>query len=307
MKIDRLLGILTILLKNENVTAPILAERFEVSRRTINRDIEDLCKAGIPIVTMQGNGGGIRIAAGYKIDKTLLTTKEMQTILAGLKSIDSVDGTSGYQTLVDKIYPGNSTELDNVYDASGSILIDLASYYKGSLSPKIEVLKGAIEQNKLVQFDYYASSGESHRVIEPYLIVFQWSSWYIYGYCLSRKDYRMFKLNRLVNICMCNETFEKRKYPKLQLEIKDIFQNGIHLMAEFETSCKWRLIEEYGIQSFTYTSDGKLLFEFDFANEENLMSWVLGFGDKVTICQPDCIKDAYLKIVENIQKKYQET
>lgn len=304
MKIDRLLGILTILLKNESVTAPILAERFEVSRRTINRDIEDLCKAGIPIVTMQGSGGGIRIVDGYKIDKTLFTTKEMQTILAGLKSIDSVDGTSGYQTLVDKIYSGNKEELNNIYDVSGSIVIDLASYYKGSLSPKIEVFKEAISQSKLVEFDYFAPSGESHRVIEPYLIVFQWSSWYIYGYCLSRQDYRMFKLNRLVNICMCEESFKKRKYPDIQLQIKDLFQNGIHLIAEFDPSCKWRLIEEYGIDSFSYTEDGHLLFEFDFANEENLMCWILGFGDKITICEPVSIKDTYFKIILNIQKSY---
>lgn len=304
MKIDRLLGILTILLKNEKVTAPMLAKRFEVSRRTINRDIEDLCKAGIPIVTLQGSGGGIRIEDGYKLDKTIFTTKEMQTILAGLRSIDSVDGSCGYQTLMDKIYPGNKEKSDKVYDASASIVIDLASYYKGSLSPKIELLKEAIAQSKLVQFDYYAPGGESHRVVEPYFIVFQWSSWYIYGYCLSRNGYRMFKLNRLVNLCMCKETFIKKQTPKLQFDINNIYNNEIHLVAEFDASCKWRLIEEYGIDSYSDTADGHLHFEADFANEDNLISWILGFGDKVKISSPEEIKDVYLKIVGNIQKKY---
>jgi predicted DNA-binding transcriptional regulator YafY len=124
MKIDRLLGIITILLQDEITTAPKLAEKFEVSRRTINRDIEDLCKAGIPLVTLQGSGGGIRIAEGYKLDKTLLTTKEMQAILAGLKSLDSVSGTNQYNQLLDKIYYGANHEInDNVYDASGNIMI----------------------------------------------------------------------------------------------------------------------------------------------------------------------------------------
>ena len=86
MKIDRLIGILSVLLQEETVTAPELAERFEVSRRTINRDIDDLLYAGIPIRTTQGVGGGIRIADGYKMDRTILTSKDMQMILAGLRS-----------------------------------------------------------------------------------------------------------------------------------------------------------------------------------------------------------------------------
>lgn len=84
MKIDRLIGILTILMQKEKVTAPYLAERFEVSRRTINRDIEDMCKAGIPIVTLQGKNGGISIMEGYQIDKTLLTNDDMNSILSAL-------------------------------------------------------------------------------------------------------------------------------------------------------------------------------------------------------------------------------
>ncbi len=81
MKIDRLIGILSILLQEEKTTAPELAERFEVSRRTINRDIDALCKAGIPIRTAQGTSGGISIMAGYRMEKTLLTSKDMQMIL----------------------------------------------------------------------------------------------------------------------------------------------------------------------------------------------------------------------------------
>ena len=84
MKVDRLIGIVTLLLQNEKMTAPELASRFEVSRRTINRDIEDICKAGIPIVTTQGVGGGISIMEGYSIDKTLFTSAEIQAIFSGL-------------------------------------------------------------------------------------------------------------------------------------------------------------------------------------------------------------------------------
>ena len=109
MKMDRLIGILSILLQREQVTAPELAEQFEVSRRTIQRDIEALCRAGIPITTAQGAGGGISIMEGYRVDRTVLTAPEMQAILAGLRSLDSVSGTRRYAQLMEKLSAGNST------------------------------------------------------------------------------------------------------------------------------------------------------------------------------------------------------
>ncbi len=107
MKIDRLIGILSILLQKETVTAPALAEHFEVSRRTISRDIDALCQAGIPIVTKQGVNGGISIMENFKIDRTLLTNSEMKDILAGLRSLDSVNGTNRYGQLMEKLSAGS--------------------------------------------------------------------------------------------------------------------------------------------------------------------------------------------------------
>ena len=133
MKIDRLIGILSILLQKEMTTAPELAEHFEVSRRTIGRDIEALCKAGIPIRTMQGTGGGISIMNGYRMDRTILTSRDMQMILAGLRSLDSVSGSRYYGQLMEKIQAGSS----ELISGRDSILIDLSSWYKTSLAPKI--------------------------------------------------------------------------------------------------------------------------------------------------------------------------
>ena len=106
MKIDRLIGILSILLQEEKTTAPELAERFEVSRRTINRDIEDLCKAGIPIKTAQETGGGIRIMAGYRMVSTILRSKDIQMILAGLRGLDRVSGSRYNSQQMEKIQTG---------------------------------------------------------------------------------------------------------------------------------------------------------------------------------------------------------
>ena len=140
MKLDRLMGILTILSQNDRVTAPYLAERFEVNRRTINRDIDALCQAGIPIVTHQGTGGGISIAEGFKLDKSILTAGELSGIIAALKGIGSVSEQTQIERTLDKL----GANSDAVVSLHEPVVIDLASYYKGHLTEKIETIKQAI-------------------------------------------------------------------------------------------------------------------------------------------------------------------
>ena len=188
MKIDRMIGILSILLQQEKVTAPYLAEKFEVSRRTINRDIEALCMAGIPLVTEPGQNGGVSIMEGYKIDRTVFTTQDMQAILAGLRSLDSISGTNQYQQLMEKLSVGAS----NLIAGDTHILIDLSSWYKSALSPKIELLHNAILSTNKVTFTYHSPKGESQRTIEPYDLIFQWAGWYLWGWCERREAFRLF-------------------------------------------------------------------------------------------------------------------
>lgn len=177
MKIERLIGILSILLQQKTVTAPYLAEKFEVSRRTINRDVEALASAGIPIYTTQGVNGGISILEGCAIDKTLLTSSELQAILAGLRSIDSVSGTNRYAQLMEKLSAGSSSYITG----DRSILIDLDSWKELELPDKIEKIQDAIYSSRRICFSYHSPHGESDRDIEPYYLIFRWSSWYVMG------------------------------------------------------------------------------------------------------------------------------
>lgn len=300
MKIERLIGILSVLLQQERVTAPYLAEKFEVSRRTINRDIEALCGAGIPVVTSQGQGGGISIMEGYRLDKTLLTSADMQAILTGLKGLDSVSGNNQYQQLMDKLNADNTTLASNNH-----ILIDLASYYKPSLAPKISLLQTAIEQQHYVRFVYCSPGGEGERLIEPYLLVFQWSSWYIWGWCMKREDYRIFKLNRIQELTMLERRFEKRKVPPYEVKAETAFPAKFWIKAVFEPEMKWRLIEEFGAESFAEMEDGRLLFRFHFHDEQNLFSWLLSFGDKVELLEPECLREQARRLLKNMLEKYE--
>ena len=302
MKIDRLIGILSILLQEEKTTAPELAKRFEVSRRTINRDIEDLCKAGIPIRTMQGTGGGISIMDGYRMDRTILTSKDMQMILAGLRSLDSVSGSSYYGQLMEKIRTGSSEFISG----RDSMLIDLSSWYKGTLAPKIEIIQEAIDNRYLLDFKYYAPSGESVRTIEPYYLVFQWSSWYVWGWCLSRRDFRLFKLNRMDGLSDTGEAFICREVPRPDLSNEKIFPGGIPVKALFTQDVKWRLVEEFGSECFTEMDDGRLLFSADYTNMENFVTWILTFGGNAEVLEPPEVRRAIRKAAEETLKNHME-
>ena len=301
MKIDRQIGILSMLLQKDTLTAPYLAEQFEVSRRTINRDIEDLCKAGIPIMTRQGINGGISIMENYKLDRTLFTHGEIQDILAGLRSLDSVNGTNRYGKLMEKLSVGSS----DFMVGNQSVLIDLSSWYKDSLASKIELIRTAVDNCKELEFVYYSPKGESVRCIEPYYLIFRWTSWYVWGWCKKREDFRLFKLNRMDNLQISERKFVKRQAPMPDLSNERIFPGGIKVKALFDSECKWRLVEEFGSGCFAEQADGKLLFQADYTDKENLVTWLLSFRDKAELLEPEEIREELKNSIEAMKKKYE--
>lgn len=301
MKIDRLLGIITILLQCNRTTAPELAKKFEVSRRTIYRDIDDICKAGIPIITYQGGEGGISIVDGYKLDKSVLSVDELQNIITGLKSLGSVSDTAGIDRLISKLAPKG----DAVVSIKDSILVDLSSHYKSSLSEKITLFKTAISEKKLVCFDYYSEKGLSKRTIEPYYMTFKWASWYVLGYCRDKNDYRLFKLNRLWRHRIIDEAFNPREIPIKELDLDDYFTDENKITIIFDKSLEYRLIEEYGPDCYEVMEGGNLKFSIRYSNKDYMLSWVLGFGDKARIVEPIDLAKEIKEKAKNIIKNYE--
>lgn len=302
MKIDRLIGIITILLQKEKVTISQLAERFEVSCRTIQRDIDNICKAGIPIVSMQGYGGGLSIEEGYKIDKTILTQKELSAIFMGLKSVDSISKYTYTKSLMEKL----SYEKSAILSDQNRIIIDLASFYQVSLTEKIDLIKQAINNRELIMFKYYSEKGESERTVEPYFIIFRWFSWYVYGYCLAKQDYRLFKLNRLSELQNLKTSYEERFISEKELDFDHyIWIDDIKLVALFDMSVKYRLIDEYGPECVTFDNQsGKLLFENTFTNHKHLLQWILSYGDTVRVIEPLDLVDEVCLNAKNILAQY---
>ncbi len=299
MKLDRLIGILTVLQQKGKVTAPYLAEKFEVSRRTVSRDIEAICRAGIPIVTEQGKGGGIYIMEGFSLDTTVFTEEELQSVFTGLKTLDSVSKSPKAALLAEKI--GSTVPI------ADNMLIDLSSFYKDELSDKTELLKKAIKESRRVKFRYYYPKGEEDKIIEPALIVFKWSDWYVFGFCPDRNDFRMYKLHRLWNLEMTDESFIPQEIPAEKLSFTEVAADNIRVAAVYDESEKFRLIEEYGPYSFSVREDGGLLAEYGFRSERSALEWFLSFGSKVKIISPDSFRDLFIKEIERIAKIYENT
>ncbi|MCM1329389.1 MAG: YafY family transcriptional regulator [Ruminococcus sp.] len=296
MKIDRQIGILSILLQREKVTAAELAEKFEVSARTINRDIEDINAAGIPVVSERGYGGGISVMEGFKIDKTLLTSIEMQGILAGLSGLDSVSETSRYRRLMDKLSP-------DAVRANG-IIIDLSSWDKSAVSDKIEFIRKAVNDSEKIAFKYYSPTGDSERIIEPYSLIFQWSNWYVWGWCESRGDYRMFKLTRLADLRLAGEKFARREVPQYSCDKLRHTKGEIQAEVKFDSSVKWRIIDEFGAEIPEFFEDGSSRIIFTWSDLPSFFLYILGFGENAEIISPKEYRAEFKNLLKKILEKY---
>jgi predicted DNA-binding transcriptional regulator YafY len=301
MRLDRLLGILTVLLQKDRVTAPELADRFEVSRRTIGRDVDALCMAGIPVVAHQGSGGGISIAEGFKLDKSVLTVDELSSMIAALKGIGSITEPTTIERTLDKL----CVNTDAVVSLCEPVIIDLASHYKGQLTEKIKCIKRAVLDRRTIEFNYFYEKGESHRLVEPYFVIFQWKAWYVFGFCLERSDFRLFKLQRLWNLHLCDERFVPRQIPPEKRDFGGWFEEEKEnkLVALFDPTVKYQLIETYGLDCYEETTEG-LMFEIKFTNRDYILAWLLGFGGKVKVLEPKAVVEDIQKAAGSILSRY---
>ena len=298
MKMERLIGIITTLQQKEKVTAPYLAEKFEVSRRTINRDIEDICRAGIPIVTTQGTNGGISLMEGFALDTTVFTKQELSAVFTGLKSLDSVSHSQSADKLASKM--GASDTLDLM----DCMTIDLASFYKSSLSAKIELIKKGISERRCITFHYYYNKGEDDKLIEPYRIYFMWSDWYVFGFCRQRQDFRLYKLRRLWDLQLGEESYEVRAIPDKKLQFNTHMTDDYFVTAIYDSSVKYKLVEEYGTDSFSVMDDGQLYAKWGFNSAEDALPWFLGLGDKVKIMEPPEMVELMKNTLAIISEQY---
>ncbi len=289
-QLDRQLGIVTILLRNRRATTRELAGRFGVSTRTIRRDIDSICRAGIPLCTIQGASGGVEIMDGYSVDRSVFSYDEIETLITALRGTDAALGESYTERFIEKLSDRNFSPR-----AAHLLEIDLVDYHASSLSYKLRLFRQAMLDSRVVEISYHNAGGDTLRAVEPYRLLFRWGSWYLFAYCLLRGDFRLFKLQRIGDVRILPETFRLRTEASAPRDWDACFGGDIRLTAIFDACVRYRLCEEYDPSMLTPTADGRVQFSFCFTYAEHLVSWLLSFGSHVEILEPVFIRKQVLE------------
>ncbi len=295
MKESRLFQILYYILERGRVAAPELADKFEVSVRTIYRDIDWISSAGIPIYTTRGKGGGIEIDSNYVMNTAMLSPDEKEQILIALNSTKGVNELE-QSNLIQK--------LSALFDMKNSnwIEVDSANWTRSNAHMTLfEDIKFAIIHKKYISFDYYSNKLEcTHRKIKSIRLVFKAWSWYVYGYCDLRKDFRFFKLSRMKNYLVHDDGFED-DYSNIIIDKKIYYPKMEHIKLKFNKSQAFRVYDEF--YNRVIEDDGYLLVELDLPSDY-VYSYVLSFGNDVEVLEPEEVRVELKNILDNMIKKY---
>ncbi len=291
---NRLFEILYILLQKKKVTAKELAEKFEVSTRTIYRDIEALSSANIPIYMSKGKDGGIGILEEYVLNKSILSEEEQNQILFALQSLETMNNHNEKDILEKMSIIFNKKVTD-------WIKIDFSNW---SLSKEniFQIIKSAILNKQLIEFTYYNSTGEKNlRIVEPLQIWFKDKSWYLVSYCRLKEDYRFFKLTRMKEVKQLKEHF-KREMPEQNQEEKEI--KNIILELEISKEMAFRVYDEFDNDEIAKKDDGNFIVKVEFPENEWVYSFILSFGEYIKVISPEYAKNVIKQKLQKSLKNY---
>lgn len=291
MQINRLFEMVYLLLRKESVTAGELAAHFEVSPRTIYRDVELLSAAGIPVYMTKGRGGGISLLPDFVLNKAVLTETEMADILSALHAVDAISPQKA-DTAVKKLSSLFGSE------ESDWIEVDFSGWGNGDEeAERFAALKKAILKKNPVNFFYHGSDSHLERVVEPLKLCFKGQSWYLYGYCRVRNDYRFFKLRRMKNLRVLDEEFIRQRPQKI-FDGSPVFGDDfITITLKFPKEMAYRVYDEF--PDFEVLCDGSFKVSLTIPRGEWIYAYLATFGEHCEILEP---VDIRLQIKETLQK-----
>lgn len=293
------------------VQAKELAEKFEVSIRTIYRDIDAINAAGIPVVTYQGTNGGIGIMEGYRLDRNMLTNDELATIVTALQSIYSSIGKEEHHILMEKINsvvsPADAGEFQH---KTNRVLVDYSPWDgMERLQPKLKLLEAAIDCCMLATFTYSNAKGIiSERKVEPHILILKGRQWYLKAYCTEKQDFRLFKLKRMKELDLDRESsFLRRELPtqesseyKRRLNTSKVPE----IVLRFRNESRHLAEEWFGVEELTAMSDGSWQVKKAYPEDEWLYSFILSMGHHVEVLEPLHLREVIANRAEQIVKLY---
>ncbi len=284
MKESRLFSILYHLMANRRVTAGALAQKLDVSERTIYRDIERLCEAGIPVYTTSGRQGGLALVEGYTLDSVLFSSEEKRTILASLRSLDATQE-PGHEGVVKKLEAlfGNQDDswLEVDFSGWGSSELD---------NRKFRVIKEAVMNHRVLEIEYCNSKGEQDtRILEPLQMLYKARAWYLKAYCRTNEGFRLFKLSRILMVKTIGLQVERKSYPATANAEHEI--PSITFVLRFSAAMAYRVYDEFDATSVQKEKDGTLLVTTSWPYDSWVVGYVLSFGSSVTVVEPQYLRD----------------
>lgn len=303
MKVNRLVSIIMILLDKKRIGAQELADMFEVSPRTIYRDIEAINIAGIPIRSTSGVGGGFEIMENYKVDRNIFSTTDLSAILMGLSSLSNMargDELVNALAKVKSFIPADRAK--DIEIKANQLAIDMTPWIGNqNIKPYLEIIKTALSESRLLMFDYADRYGnKTKRTVEPYQLVLKNSHWYWQGYCYERNDYRLFKLVRMSDLQLLTESFIPRDYQKPQLEFNEILETmQTQIKLRIHYSVMDRVLDFCTYEHFSPDGDEHYLVDFPFIENDFYYSILFSFGIKCECLEPPHVREEMrLKIGE---------
>jgi len=295
MQTTRLFEILYILLGKKHTTAKELAQRFEVSTRTIYRDIDALGIAGIPIYTEKGKGGGIRLMPDFILNKSILNDSEQVEILTSLQGLAKLKIAQSDATLEKLSATFGKTATD-------WLEVDFSQWESGD-TDMFTTLKTAILNNQIIEFDYLNPNGEiSRRRVEPTKLWFKSRAWYLKTYCLLRRELRTFKLTRIRHLILTDDHFPKREHLP---EVKSAFQAPpelLHFQFKIDPICAYRIADDFG--GGVLQTDGTYLINLEYPEDDWIYGLILSYGEYLEVLSPPTARDTIRKKIEMINEKY---
>lgn len=308
MKIDRLVSIIMILLEKERISAQELAKMFEVSTRTIYRDIEAISMAGIPVLATSGSGGGIEIMKDYKVDKKIFSTDDLSALLMGLSNISGMVRGSEVANALAKVKSFIPSEKAKSIELKASqIYIDLTPW-EGNASVKnaLEIIKKALQENRLLIFTYIDGHGsKTSRTVEPYQLVFKSRAWYVQTFCRLKNDYRLFRLSRMTELKMLEETFALREYQKPFLDFEETARSlQTDIKIRIHKSVLDRILDFCPYERLSQDGEDYYLADYPFFDSDYYYDMLLSLGDKCEILEPAHVREKLKQKIKNLAKVY---
>ena len=296
MKDNRLFRILYYILEKGKVTANELADKFEVSVRTIYRDIDSISSAGIPIYATQGKGGGIEIAEDFVLSKSLLSENEKQQIMSALQGLENTTIQHENELL---------TKLSALFKIKNTswIEVDFNNWQNNKMYEKtFNDIKSAILSKNIVSFTYFSSNEkETSRRVKPVRLLFKSQDWYLYALCLLRNDFRYFKLSRIKNLETQVEKFEN-SFDDVILKKEMPNDNKVRIKVKFDRKVAFRVYDE--LNGAITEDDENLYAEIEIPNDYNLFNYIFSFGDGVEVLEPKEIRMQIKEMINKMAGKY---